>query len=266
MLSIRAGMALLALVVAGFAGTAQASRIPSDTPTTAGITGCSVGGGCGNLASQLPEGWQFGLDANLFDNLYVYNTGLIGVGAPLPGGADATKPSTLGSQFLAPALGGVTADNIWVFLMPNEYTPTDPGCGPEGGCETGAYILYQFGSSLAGASVSDESGSGSPTLTSVRAFFSYGTGSDDFPAMSGVKWSANLPGGSRIGWNLGGQGFLEAAPGDPGAQDYISTFDLTIAGSPFGVPEPGTWLLLTMGTALLGARLRRQGNRQVLPA
>jgi len=238
----------------------QGEFLPSGTLGT----GCTIGGAaCG--ATTLPFFFDFGSGST---NLaYIYDSGIISFGAPIPNGADPTGAFTsFGVPVIAPLYVPGTSGTPGPYQVGTTTIGSDDFAFEE--------TLPNFGTDLflinfLDPTTIDQDNNLSALInvifdfspTELRIEFTHG--------MSGLGFDENglfttifvLPdtAGTQMGFSLGGNQFFQAPANIEATNAFSITADNTI-------PEPGTWMTMLLGFGLAGFALRRARRLRPQPA
>lgn len=269
-------LGLTAGVVLGcaFASPALARGIAIDADPSFEVAACSIGSACGGTA--LP--FSIITPAVTTDQIFIYDSGIVSLGAALPLTAAYGDVGSLGHAFLAPGFGdfGGATPTTYVTNVQDGFP------GFIGGFRVtwafpdvdGAPVFQVEFIDLSLSVVLDENAPGGffiqqdPTkIGDVLVNFAHGA---DFENWNGliVGTDPGLPNPSLIGWGVGALNSATTYTGDVeglrAANISVNLTDAAVFGGP--IPEPATWVSLILGFAALGAALRRARGRRLLTA
>jgi hypothetical protein len=260
------------LVLCAFASPTLARGIAIDADPSFEVSACSIGSACTGTA--LP--FSIVTPAVTTNQIFIYDSGIVSLGAALPLAATYGDASSLGHAFLAPGFGDFGGNTPTTYIT----NVQDGFDGFTGGFRVtwafpgveGAPVFQVEFIDLSLSFVSDGSGGGAfqqdPTkIGDVLVNFAHGS---DFENWNGliVGTDPGLPNGALIGWGVGALNSATTYTGDvEGLRAANISVNLTDAGaySP-GIPEPATWISLILGFAALGAALRRARGRRLSAA
>lgn len=260
-------LGLTAAIVLGCAASPALARgIAIDADPSFAVSACSIGSACGG--TTLP--FSIITPAVTTDRIFIYDSGIVSLGAALPLTAAYGDASSLGHAFLAPGFGDFGGNTPTTYI-------TNVRDGFEG--FTGGFRVTWAFPGVDGApifqvefidlSLSAPNGfiEQDPTkIGDVLVNFAHGS---DFENWNGliVGTDPGLPNGALIGWGVGALNSATTYTGDVeglrAANISVNLTDARAYGGP--VPEPATWISLILGFAALGGALRRARARR-LPA
>lgn len=220
-----------ALALVGLSGTAPAATNVWDVNVTPdnGFGGL-IGGWTNASAGTIFAAW------NAFDGYPTDSTPDAGTFGPTP---QSVVEHTSGA-FL-------TGGNIYSFAVPTDFTVTLTGYGTTPGTRTLALRTETVGTELDYGSVL-LNGVGATRVETFRAAFTGGQGG--FEVESLWIWE-NVA-------NAGAYLFDFNAAGSSMSLSQVATYASALGASP--VPEPGTWMLLASGLAVVGVLRARRAS------
>lgn len=277
---------LMLAVVAGFAAASGASArgIAVDTTLPPIVTVCDLGSPC--AASGLGGQYDFSnffndgsvtdtnFNAGIFNNLYIYNDGVVSFGAPLPTTASvAGGLASLGPNYIAPGLANLNSPQVYISAFPqeaadgslfvNEVTISWVFKGPSDQLSLlGLDLVDKSAEGIAGAKPGDVSidmdfGAGSTSWFGglpndfCDAQCQSDISSNDF-GVEGVY----LPSGAKIGTSQGCAGLPTTVGANFSYPGFFCSANINVASVAGAAPEPAAWALLLMGVGLIGFQLR----------
>ena len=237
------GLAACATLLAAGSALASGGGIRTDEDLTDSFSFpalCTLGAACSPTS--------LGFSVNGSSSLYLYREGIIGLGAPLTGGA--TLGSVVG-DYVAPAFGATAGSSRKQFRNGHYEATHQPGItlinfntpGPGGG---GVYQVAFFNNNVA-ASPTGGFVTGNRTVT---ISFGYGR----FVDCSTLPLACGFTPLSQAGWRVGKVNQLFGVGKLPGLN-----LTLPMAAPSTGTPEPATWAMLVAGFGLVGVAARRRG-------
>lgn len=253
-------LALASLMLLFAAAPAAARYIvidqPEFLPSLSSVTPCTIGG-------TPCTGVSTGLTAPELSTAYIYDRGIVSFGSALPDNVNAsTDLTTLSMPVIAPLyLPGSSG-------VPGPYTDVAYGT------VSPANLTFTLGFTPSGSDLfiitwlDPNEGSGFPEPV-IALIIDATSGQVQFQMVHGMANNAINPPdtafpdttGRLLGYSIDGQGLIETTPDITSNNVYSA--DLT-AVTP--VPEPGTWMTLLAGFALMGLALRYRGRRGAVAA
>ena len=266
------GGVLLGLTAATTPALARGIAIDGDPSFE--VAACSIGSACGGTA--LP--FSIITPAVTTNQIFIYDSGIVSLGAALPLTAAYGDAGSLGHAFLAPGFGDFGGNAPTTYIT----NVTDGFPGFTGGFRVtwafpdvdGSPIFQVEFIDLSLSVVLDPNAPDGffiqqdPTkVGDVLVNFAHGA---DFENWNGliVGTDPGLPNGSLIGWGVGALNSATTYTGDvEGLRAANISVNLTDAPAyDAGIPEPATWISLLFGFAALGAALRRARGGRLLTA
>jgi len=228
-------------------------------------TGCTIGGAaCG--ATTLPFFFDFG--GGLTNQAFIYDSGVISFGVPIPGGVDPTGSFTsFGVPVIAPLYVPGASGNPGPYqvgtatITASDFPETLPNFGTD-------LFLINF----LDPNTIDQNNNLSALInvifdysaTELRIEFIHGMSGIGFDDQGNqtIIFVLPDPAGTQMGYLVNGQQFFEGGATTP---DIIRNNAFSIFASN-AVPEPGTWLTMLLGFGLLGVAFRRDRRLRGQPA
>ena len=261
-----------AIVLGCIAAPAMARDIAIDADPSFEVAACSLGSACGG--TTLP--FSIITPAVTTNQIFIYDSGIVGLGSALPLSAAFGDASTLGHAFLAPGFGdfGAIAPTTYITNVQDGFDGLTAGFRVTWAFPgvDGAPVFQVEFIDLSIGFVSDGLGGGSfqqdPTkIGDVQVDFAHGSTFENWNGLI-VGTDPGLPIPSLIGWGVGALNSATTYTGDvEGLRAANFGVNLTDAAAyDPGIPEPATWVSLILGFAALGVALRRARGRRVLTA
>jgi hypothetical protein len=224
--------------------------------------GCTIGGAA-CTATILPFFFDFGTGST--NQAFIYDSGIISFGSPIPSGVDPTGSFTsFGVPVIAPLYVPGTSGTPGPYevgtatITAGDFPETLPNFGTD-------LFLINF----LNPSTFDPNNNLSALInvifdfsaTELRIEFIHGMSGQGFDDQGNQTIIFVLPDttNTQMGYSLGSNSFFQAPP------DIIGTNAFSIR-APGAVPEPGTWLTMLVGFGLAGFALRRTRRLQPRPA
>lgn len=236
---------LLALSVLAAPGTADANRIDIDGPGETVTTICAAGGSTACTTpttlktsfATSPLVANFGFGA--FSSLYIYNNGLVSIGAPIAPGANLSSLSTIGGNvFTAGYAPGMTLSNFTI------EGPDTALFGSPGSRVVRVYYDASFGTSVQQMEFNIFA------LTSGGYELQFNHGDFDGDPI-------DFPANGYLGYAFGGNSVQVS--GTTLQSQVRANADFAYFFPQAGaVPEPTTWAVLLTGFGAMGVALRRR--------
>lgn len=215
--------------------------------------GCTIGSDpC--APATMPFSFDFGAGAT--NQAYIYNSGIISFGAPIPSNVDPSSDFTsFGVPVIAPLyvpgttnVSGPYEVSAQSFTSGNFFFPTtSPILG------TDVFQVNFLDPSTFDPNTSMEALISVIISSSGDAIrFEYIHGMVN--TLLGTEALPNTT-GTVLGYSFDGQTLLDTAP------DLAATHSYTISAVGGAVPEPATWAMMLLGFGVLGASMRRNRVR-----
>lgn len=258
MIAIRTTLlAALGLVTVFASAEVAARRVIIDQgqfiDTGTSIDACTIGvAGC--TAVTLPFSFDFG--TGLTDQAFVYDRGIISFGQEIPTGVDANADfTTFGVPVIAPLyVPGNTGTAGPYDAFTGTFTNM-PGIGPN------PFII-----SFLDPTLFDPSSTVNPYVNVILEPLAAGLRFEFIHGqsfLSGGILEVALPNttGTQLGYSLGDPLNPQQVLNDPA--DIVGTNAFTYPAQPSGIPEPGTWAMITIGFGAAGLAVRRAKRRSL---
>ena len=183
---------------------------------------------------------DFGLSSGPFSSLYIYNNGLVSIGAPIAAGADLSSLSTIGGNVFTAGYSPTMTLSNFLIQGPNPATAGGP---------TGTVVRVYYNATFNGKTQQMEfnifdQGSGNFLLS-----FNHGDNGSD-PS------EIDFPSNGYLGYSFDG---VTVQSSNDVAQRLVranTDFNYRFRAST-AVPEPATWSMLLLGFGGVGAIIRR---------
>lgn len=214
--------------------------------------------------------------SGVFSSAYIYEEGIVSIGALLPSGFDITNPSTYGGViFFTPGYDPVGGATYFVSAYFNSGFGADP---PSWGfnfftseADRDGFLNPDMQVQLG---TSDPNQDPNAPWVGVTAALGYNPGFEP-PADAYIGFSWGSAALTQLVQN--NNGLLVGSEPAPADTDFISTatvvegtvtaasrFTPLYATTPGDVPEPATWAMMLTGFGLIGLALRRRSVKNAL--
>jgi hypothetical protein len=235
--SILAGLGLAASAVAA---PALATRIQIDSGDS-DFTPCVIGGAaCAGLT--MPFSADFGTGA--FNKVYVYNNGLVSFGTEIAAGADLSSITSIGG-------------NVFTAGYSPTMIPTTPFQVQNPSIAFNATGVLQFKPVFR---VRYLTAFGATTETMQVSIFDVGGGEYALQFGHGRTSAApNIATDAYLGYAFGGSSLqISGSTLQSQVQSGTTPFEYFFRAATPGIPEPGSWVMMIAGFAIVGSNLRRR--------
>ncbi|QXQ07829.1 hypothetical protein KX816_07490 [Sphingosinicellaceae bacterium] len=229
---------VLAVALLGLGTAASARRVNIDSSATP-FTPCTIGTACASTPVSFSVNFGFGA----FDGLYIYDNGLVSIGAPIAAGADFGSLALIGGNvFTAGYSSAMTLSN---------FRLQDP-----------ANAVFDFPGSPVIRVLYDA------TFDDVTAepmeFSIFDNGGGDFVLQFNhgdpfdETLTPDIASDAYLGYSFGGSGSqIDGATLHSEVQGAATEFRFSFpAGGGSPTPEPAAWLMLTVGFLAAGSAVR----------